>query len=149
MQSLTGLISYNDFNLEGWEVYNFLEPVVIDGVCYAHYFTSGVMGRPVSSAKLLLQKKYMSCVMGHVQDRDIAYARRADGKNMTGLFAGIYYQHDEEYLNPQTNGSWSGLWVFNDVKDGGFDELPVSMEYLRRTYGSNFGRVERTLKAVG
>ena len=146
---LDGLISYNDFNLEGWEVYNFLEPVVIDGVCYAHYFTSGVMGRPVSSAKLLLQKKYMSCVMGHVQDRDIAYARRADGKNMTGLFAGIYYQHDEEYLNPQTNGSWSGLWVFNDVKDGGFDELPVSMEYLRRTYGSNFGRVERTLKAVG
>ena len=68
---------------------------------------------------------------------------------MTGLFAGIYYQHDEAYLNPQTNGSWSGLWVFNSVEDGSFDELPVSMDYLRRTYGANSGRTERTLKAVG
>jgi hypothetical protein len=146
---LDGLISYDDFKLDGWERYNFLEPVVIDGVCYSHYFTSGVMGRPVSSSKLLLQKKFMSCVMGHVQDREISYARRADGNNMTGLFAGIYYQHDESYLNPQTNGSWAGLWLFNDVKDGSFDELPVSMNYLRRTYGTNFGRVERSLKAVG
>lgn len=149
---LDGLISYHDFTSlakHNWEVYHFLEPVVIDGVCYSHYFTSGVMGRPVTNAKLLLQKKFMSCVMGHVQDRDIAYARRADGKNMTGLFAGIYYQHDEEYLNPQTNGSWSGLWVLNEVEDGSFDELPVSMEYLRKRYGTNFGRTQGTLKAVG
>ena len=146
---LDGLISYADLDLKGWEVQDFLDPIVIDGVAYCHYFTSGVMGRPVSSAKLLLTKKHMSCVMGHVQDRDIAYTRRADGKNMTGLFAGIYYQHDEEYLNSQTNGSWSGLWMFNDVVDGSFDEMPVSMNYLRRTYGSNFGRVERTLNSVG
>ena len=146
---LDGLISYNDFDLKGWEVTDFLEPVIIDGVAYCHYFTSGVMGRPVASARMLLTKKHMSCVMGHVQDRDIAYARRADGKNMTGLFAGIYYQHDEAYLNPQTNGSWAGLWVFNSVEDGSFDELPVSLDYLRRTYGANSGRIERTLKAVG
>jgi len=56
---------------------------------------------------------------------------------MTALFAGIYYQHDEEYLNPQTNGSWSGLWVFNEVTNGSFDEMPVSMTYLRRKYGAN------------
>ena len=56
---LDGLISYRDFQLEefGWEVYPFLEPVIIDEIAYAHYFTSGVMGRPVSSAKLMLQKK--------------------------------------------------------------------------------------------
>ena len=86
---LEGLIGYDDLKLNemGWEVYDFLEPAIVDGVCYSHYFVSGVMGRPVSSAKLLLQKKMMSCVMGHVQDRDIAYARRADGKNVTGLFA--------------------------------------------------------------
>ena len=135
---LEGLISYDDLRLNklGWEVYDFLEPAVIDGVCYSHYFVSGVMGRPVSSAKLLLSKKMMSCVMGHVQDRDIAYGRRADGKNVTGLFAGIYYQHDEEYLNPQTNGSWSGLWMLNEVNDGSFDELPVSINYLREKYGA-------------
>jgi len=134
---LDGLISYRDFQLEefGWEVYPFLEPVIIDEIAYAHYFTSGVMGRPVSSAKLMLQKKYMSCIMGHVQDRDIAYARKADGTNMLGLFAGIYYQHDEDYLTPQTNGSWSGIWMLNEVANGGCDELPVSINYLRDKYG--------------
>jgi len=107
----------------------------VDGVAYCHFFTSGVMGRPVTNAKLLLQKKHMSCVMGHVQDRDIAFDRDASGKRMTALFAGIYYQHDEDYLNPQTNGSWSGLWMFNEVTDGAFDEMPISMSYLRRRYG--------------
>ena len=135
---LEGLMSCDDFDLKGWEVYPFLKPVVIDGVAYCHYFTSGVMGRPVSSAKLLLQKKHMSAVMGHVQDRDIAFDRDASGKRMTTLFAGIFYQHDEEYLNPQTNGSWSGLWMFNEVQDGAFDEMPISMQYLRRKYGKDF-----------
>jgi hypothetical protein len=133
---LADLISYDDFNLDqyGWESYPFLEPVVVDGVAYCHYFTSGVMGRPCSSARLLLTKKHMSCVMGHVQDRDIAFAKRADGKSMTGIFAGVFYQHDEEYLNPQTNQSWRGLWMLHEVHDGAFDEMPVSMDYLRKRY---------------
>lgn len=131
-----GLMSYDDFNLEqyGWEVYDFLDPVVIDGVAYCHYFTSGIMGRPVSSARLMLQRKFMSCTMGHVQDREIAFAKRADGKRMTGLFSGIFYSHDEEYLNPQTNGSWAGVWIKHEVNDGQYDEMPVSLDYLRRTY---------------
>ena len=54
---------------------------------------------------------------------------------MTGLFAGIFYQHDEDYLNAQTNGSWAGLWVFNEVSGGSFDEMPISMTYLRKRYG--------------
>jgi hypothetical protein len=134
---LEGLIGYDDLKLEemGWEVHGFLEPVVVDGIVYAHYFTSGVMGRPVSSAKLMLQKKMMSCVMGHVQDREIAYARKADGSHATGLFAGIFYQHDEDYLTPQTNGSWSGIWMLHDVNDGAFKEQPISLEALRRKYG--------------
>lgn len=136
-RKLEGLISYDDFGLEeyGWEVVDFLEPIVIDGVAYCHYFTSGVMGRPVSSARLLLNKKHMSCVMGHVQQRDIAFSRRADGTEMTGIFAGIFYKHDEAYLNAQTNGGWSGIWMLHDVKDGSFDEMPISMRYLEKKYG--------------
>ena len=134
---LDGLLSTNDFNLEdyGWEVYPFLEVVTIEGVAFSHYFCSGVMGRPVSSARLMLNKKHMSCVMGHVQDRDIAFQQRADGKRMTGIFAGIYYEHDEAYLNPQTNGSWRGIWMLHEVKDGAFDEMPVSLDYLKSKYG--------------
>ena len=133
---LEGLMSFNDLGLEemGWEVIPFLDVEVIDGVGYSHYFTSGVMGRPVSSARALVTKKMMSCVMGHVQDRDIAYARRGDGTSVTGLFAGIFYTHDQGYLTPQTNASWRGVWMLNEVNDGGFDELPISMDYLRRKY---------------
>jgi len=135
---LEGLIKFDDLKLEemGWEVIPFLQPIVIDEIAYCHYFTSGVMGRPVSSARLMLQKKYMSCIMGHVQDRDIAYARKADGTNMLGLFSGIYYQHDEDYLTPQTNGSWAGIWMLNEVGNGGCGELPVSINYLREKYGA-------------
>ena len=134
---LDGLMSYDDFNLKqyGWEVLPFLQVATIDGICYAHYFTSGVMGRPVSSARALLTKKHQSCVMGHVQDRDIAFDKRGDGSRITGLFAGICYQHDEDYLTLQTNGSWRGLWVLNDVQNGAFDEMPVSLNYLEKQHG--------------
>ena len=133
---LDGLIGYKDLQLDemGCEVYDFLDVVIIDQIAYAHYFTSGIMGRPVSSARNMLSKKMMSCIMGHVQDRDIAYGRRADGTNILGLFSGIYYQHDEDYLTPQTNSSWRGVWMLNEVANGGCDELPVSMNYLRNKY---------------
>jgi len=134
---LEGLMSYDDFNLKahGWDVLPFLEVAVVDGVCYSHYFCSGVMGRPVSSAKAMLNKKHQSCVMGHVQSRDISYDKRGDGSRITGIFVGICYQHDEGYLNAQTNGDWRGLWCLNDVVNGAFDEMPVSLPYLRRVYG--------------
>ncbi len=133
---LEGLIGYDDLKLNelGFEVYDFLEVAIIDGIAYSHYFTSGIMGRPVSSARNMLSKKMMSCVMGHVQDKDIAFARRADGKNILGLFAGIFYQHEEDYLTAQTNGSWRGIWMLNEVNDGSCEEMPITLGYLRNRY---------------
>ena len=133
---LEGLIGYDDLKLNelGFEVYDFLEVAIINGIAYSHYFTSGIMGRPVSSARNMLSKKMMSCVMGHVQDKDIAFARRADGKNILGLFAGIFYQHDEDYLTAQTNGSWRGIWMLNEVNDGSCEEMPITLGYLRNRY---------------
>ena len=134
---LEGVLSLDDlpYKKYGWEVYPYLEVVTIDGVCYSHYFQSGTMGRPVTSANALVTKKHMSCVMGHVQGRQIAYATRADGKEITGLFVGGYYQHDEPYLRWQGNKNWRGLWVLHEVDDGSFDEMPVSLRYLKKRYG--------------
>lgn len=134
---LDDLIGYQDFNLEeyGWEVHPFLEVVTIDGVAYSHFFTSGVMGRSCTSARVMLTKKHMSCVQGHCQDRDIAFGKRADGTPMTAIMAGIFYSHEEEYLNPQTNGSWKGVWMLHEVQQGAFDEMPVSFDYLEKKYG--------------
>jgi hypothetical protein len=132
-----GVVSLKDLGYEdfGWEVIPYLEPIIVDGVAYCHYFTSGTMGKPVTSAAALLAKKHQSCVMGHVQGRQIAYGTRADGKQITGLFVGGFYQHDEAYLRWQGNKHWRGLWVLHEVNDGSFDEMPVSIGYLERKYG--------------
>jgi|TARA_R110000823_G_scaffold245406_1_gene369471 hypothetical protein len=132
---LEDTIGYQDLNLDDWEVADFLQPVIIEGVAFSHYFTTGVMGRPVTSARAMLTKKMMSCVMGHVQDRDIAYGKRADNARLTGLFAGMFTQHDEGYLGNQGNSSWKGIWMLNEVESGSFDELPVSLNYLKNKYG--------------
>ncbi len=136
-RKLDGLISVGDLEYEklGWEVHPYLEVVVVDGVAYSHFFTTGVMGRPVTSAAALLTKKHMSAIMGHVQHRQIAYAQRADGKQMTGLFVGSCYLHDEDYLGLQGNDYWRGIWMLHEVNDGSFDEMPISLNYLKRKYG--------------
>jgi hypothetical protein len=137
-RKLEGLISTYDLKYEdyGWEVYPFLEVVVIGGIAYSHYFTSGVMGRPVTSAQMLVTKKHMSCFAGHQQGRQIAYARRADGKEMTAIIAGSCYEHNEDYLGPQGNEHWRGFYMLHEVNDGAFDEMAVSINYLKATYGS-------------
>jgi len=132
---LEDTIGYQDLNLDDWEVADFLQPVIIEGVAFSHYFTTGVMGRPCSSARAMLQKKLMSTVMGHVQQRDIAYAQKADNTRITGLFAGMFTQHDEAYLGNQGNSAWNGIWMLNEVNNGQFDELPVSLNYLKNKYG--------------
>jgi hypothetical protein len=134
-RKLDGLIGLQDLRLnEQWRVHPYLEPVIIDGIAYCHYFTSGLLGRPVTSARALLMKKHMSCVMGHVQKRDIAYDYNADGKQLTAIFAGTFYQHDEEYLNPQGNRHWRGCWMLNNVEEGSFDEMPLNIKYLLENY---------------
>lgn len=135
---LDGLISLEDLEYEkmGWETHQFLKPVVIDGIAFCHYFVSGVMGNPCTTARALLIKHHQSCIAGHQQGRDIAYGKRADGKEMTALIAGSCYEHDEHYLNHQTNNHWRGLYILHDVVDGAFDEMPVSLRYLRKKYGS-------------
>lgn len=133
---LDGTISVNDLGYEsfGWEVHPFLEVVVIDGVAYSHYFVSGVRGLPVGSANLLLNKKHMSCVAGHQQGRQVSYGYRADGKRITGIIAGSCYEHDEDYMGPQGNKHWRGCFLLNEVKDGEFDEMFVSLDYLKERY---------------
>lgn len=134
---LEGLMSYDDFGLRemGWEVYDFLEVVIIEGVAFSHYFISGIMGRPVTNARLMIQKKAQSCVMGHVQLRDVAYGYKADGRQMTGLFVGTFYQHVEEYLGPQGHIGKQGVYLLHNVQDGEFDELYVPISYLKAKYG--------------
>ncbi len=136
-RKLEGLISIDDLNYEEhWEVFPFLQPVVIEGICFSHYLCSGIMGRPITTARMLLTKKHMSCIVGHQQGRDVAYSHRADGRAITAIIAGSCYQHNESYLNHQTNEHWRGILLLNEIVDGTFDECFVSLNYLKAKYGS-------------
>jgi hypothetical protein len=133
-RKLEGLISTNDLPYQDWEVVPFLEVECIDGVAYSHFFTSGCMGRPITTAQALLTKKHMSCIAGHQQGRQIAYARRADGREMTAIISGSFYEHDEDYMDHQSNQVWKGCWMLHEVNDGAFDEMAVSLRYLKENY---------------
>ena len=133
---MEGMMDMEDlgYKLYGWEVYPFLDVVVIDGIAYSHYFTTGVAGRPATTANAQLSKKHMSCVAGHQQGLQIATAHRADGKRLTSIIAGSCYEHNEDYMGPQGNKHWRGCLMFHEVNEGQFDLMPVSLEYLNKRY---------------
>jgi hypothetical protein len=133
---LEGLISIEDLEYDkDWEVHAFLHPVFINGVGFNHYWPVGAMGRPAASPAAIISKLHMSCVAGHQQGKQVAYGKRADGKPITAIVVGSYYLHDESYMDQLSNRHWRGLLVMNEVADGHFDEMFLSIEYLERKYG--------------
>lgn len=132
---LEGLISVKDLGYEkDWEVHEFLHPVFINGVGFNHYWPVGAMGRPASTPSAIIGKLHMSCVAGHQQGRSVAYGKRADGQSICAIIAGSYYLHDEDYMDKLSNKHWRGLVVLNEVNDGHFDEMFLSIDYLKRKY---------------
>jgi hypothetical protein len=131
---LEGLISYNDLPYDHWTVHPFLDVVTIGGIAFSHYFTSGPMGRPVGTAQRLLTTKHQSCIAGHQQGRQIATSFRADGTPITAVIAGSCYEHDEAYMGPQGNRYWRGILMLHEVKNGSFDEMFVSLPYLKKRF---------------
>lgn len=136
-RKLEGLISTSDLRYEahGYEVFPFLDVAVVEGIAFSHYFCSGVMGKPVTTARALLTKKHMSCIAGHQPGYDVATDHRADGRRITAIIAGSAYPEDLPYLNAQTNQHWRGILMLNEVDNGSFDEMKVSLGYLRERYG--------------
>ena len=127
----TDMLGYAE---DGWEVYPFLEVVSIEGVAFSHYFQTGVMGRPASSAQAMLNKKHQSCIAGHQQGLQISSGFKADGSMIWAIIAGSCYEHDENYLGPQGNKHWRGFLMAHDVKDGRFDPMFVSLDFINKKY---------------
>ena len=136
---LEGILRVDDlaYAAYGWKVYPFLDVVIIDGIAYSHYFTSGLLGRPVSTAQACLNKKHMSCIQGHQQGLQVAMGHKADGVRLTSIIAGSFYEHDEDYLGPQGNKHWRGFLVLHEVNDGQFDPMFVSLDFLKQKYANN------------
>jgi hypothetical protein len=130
---MDGTVTLDSLNLRewGWEVHDFLKVVRIDGIEYCHYFTSGVMGRPASSAAVVLRERQCSATQGHVQHTDIAMHKKTQ---KIALFCGTCYTHDEDYLGPQGNNQRRQIIVKHEVDDGCYDPMFVSLAFLKKAY---------------
>ena len=113
-------------------------PTVIDGIIYAHYLTSGAMGRPISGdnhARSLLLKGHMSATVGHSHFFDFSTHVAASGRRMMGLVAGSFKgPKNDAYAGTSARNYWRGVCVKRMVEDGTYDLQMVSMAQLEELY---------------
>lgn len=134
---LEGVVGFHDFvDIElGWEVHDFLKPVEIDSLHYSHYFYNPSNGRPYSgNIETMLKNIGFSFVAGHTQGLRWGRRELGNGQVQIGLIAGSFYTHDEPYRGWQARSEWRGLCMLHEVRDGGYDPMFVSIDYLRRRY---------------
>jgi hypothetical protein len=136
---LYGFVSTDSLGYKemGWEVYDYLKPVVISGVAYSHFFPNVMTGKPLGgTANTMLKTIGTSFSMGHRQTLDVATRfLPADGTQQWGLVAGACYLHSEDYKGPQGNHHWRGIVLKHNVKNGSYDPLFISLDWLQREYG--------------
>jgi len=132
----SGVLGLHHCETPGWQRHPYLEVVRIDGISYSHFFQSSHSAYAIGgSIDNRLNKIGESFVQGHVQGFMYGNRMFPTGKTKHGLVAGSFYQHEEEYRGPQGNQHWNGIVVLNEVRDGDYDILPLSMGYLKRKYG--------------
>jgi len=124
-----------DWQKHGWRTTEFKELKFIDGIAYSHFFYNPMTGRPYSGNNIELRLKTIGCSfsMGH-QQVHLTGMRQTIAGVQRGLVSGACYLHDEDYVGPQGNREWRGIIVKNEVQDGAYDIMEVSLDYLCRRY---------------
>lgn len=140
---LEGVISLNDLQYReyGWEVveYNGSSPGILslDGVAYAHYFSSGIMGRPIGGlhpAYSLLTKQYQSCTQGHTHTTDYCLRTNASGLDLMGLVAGCFIDYHCDWAGEANSLWWKGVIVKRNVNRGQYDPQWIGLDSIREEY---------------
>lgn len=140
---LEGTIGYDDLLLDDYydEViyYEGNTPgvKVIEGIAFAHYFITGVMGRPVSGehpAYSLLNKNFKSSIQGHTHILDYCTRTNSDGDKISSVVAGCYTDYDAPWAGSVNRLWWRGVIILDNVEDGQFDLRTISLKNLERTY---------------
>lgn len=128
-------IGYKDYPWS--DIVPFLDTINIDGVDYSHYFTSGVMGRPIGGihpAFTIIKKRNSSATCGHSHVLDYK-VDKTPGRSLMGLVVGNFIDYRAGYAGP-ANDMWSnGIAVCNNVEDGIYDFEWISMNRIKKAYG--------------
>jgi len=119
----------------GWEVYDYLVPVEVDGVWYSHFWQSGHSSRPIGGTiENRLNKLGFSFVQGHEQGKRYGDRALPNGKTIHGLVLGSCYLDAESYRGPQGVNEWRGVGVLHDVRDGDYEPMFLTLRWLCRKY---------------
>lgn len=142
---MTGMIGFDDFEFDRYydEIvrYDGGLPGIYksDGILFSHFFPTGISGRPIGGerpAHMLLAKNGISSVAAHSHTLDFATRRTVADGYLNALVVGCY----QDFINPWA-GSIGKFWqagipVLRNVEDGRFDFQWISIESLKKEYGS-------------
>ena len=124
---LDGAIGLHDLKYEdfGWKVTPFKRSVVIQGISFSHYFTSGVAGRPISSVHIghaLVTKLHCSAVQGHSHLFNHSEQTRPDGQKIFGLSVGCYShpKYTESWCQDTEYQWWRGVIMLEGLDGEGY-----------------------------
>lgn len=142
---LEGAISLNDLQLDNWydEIvhYEGSTPgtIDVDGIQYAHYFVSGVMGRAISGEHLatsLLSKRFVSSTCGHSHLADYSVRTNGQGRKIMGTVAGVYQDYECDWAGVTQDLWWKGVVFKRNVVNGVYDPEFISLNTIKKEYGS-------------
>lgn len=140
---LDGAISTDDLRMydfyDEFIEYNGRSPgvITIDGINYAHFFISGVMGKAIGGIHpgyAILQKGHNSSTAGdlHLLSYDIQTG--IGGRRLQGLVAGCYQDYDADWAGEANKLWWRGVVVKRDVDQGVYNPQFISIESLKKEY---------------
>lgn len=134
---LDGTIGIADLEYDkfGWDVYDYLQPVEIDGITYVHFAQQALSPTAIQRAHLIAARRHCSYSVGHTQILDYHVSSNlVNGRRVQCLIAGAFYAHDEEYKGPQGNQHWRGIILKRNVNEGQYDPQFISIDTLIKDY---------------
>lgn len=141
---LEGTIGTSDLESEsfGWEEYPFQHPFFYGGIGFCHYFSSGIMNRPIGGINIgrsLVTKLHMSAVQGHSHVFDHSENTRPDGQKIFGLSVGCYTHRGmrEDWNRGSEYMSWRGVVILGDIDGNGYydDFRCITQRKMMRIFG--------------
>lgn len=140
---LTDRIGFKDYDFDRYydEVvrYEGSTPgqISVEGIQFAHYFVTGVSGRPIAGerpAHMLLAKFGVSAIQGHTHILDYATRKTPFGRITHGAVLGCYQDYTNDWAGNIGHMWRPGVAVLHNVEDGNFDFQWISLDSMRKMY---------------
>jgi hypothetical protein len=130
-----GHVGSNNCQVRDWEWHPFLQRVTCDGIIYSHFFSHHHSKYPIGGeVHNRLNKIGSSFCQGHEQGFRYGNKVLANGNTIHGLVTGSCYLHIEDYRGRQNQRHWRGIAILNEVRDGDYCIMVLTLDYLCRKY---------------